>query len=140
VQFVGRLEGQSLSAFYASADLFMFPSSTDTFGNVLLEAMASAVPIIGADAGPTREILAAGGGVIVPRNDPDALAQAIVALADDPAGRAEIGARGVAYAATCSWDCVFDALIEDYRTVMRTVCARCAHGDAHSGSDGLTGA
>jgi glycosyltransferase involved in cell wall biosynthesis len=120
VQFVGRLEGQALSAFYASADLFMFPSSTDTFGNVLLEAMASAVPIIGADAGPTRELLAAGGGIIVRRNDPDALAQAIVALADDPVGRAEMGARGVAYAATCSWDCVFDALIEDYRTVMHS--------------------
>jgi len=120
VHFVGRLEGAALSAFYASADVFIFPSSTDTFGNVLLEAMASGLAVIGADSGPTREILASGGGVVVPRGDANALAQAIVALAENRARRAELGARGVSYAASCSWNRVFDDLVEDYRAVMRS--------------------
>ncbi len=117
-QFVGRLEGRALSEFYASADLFVFPSATDTFGNVLLEAMASGVPVIGADAGPTREILAHGGGITVPRGDPEALAAAIETLAADPAGRVAIGAAGVAYAASRSWDRIFDDLLADYRRVI----------------------
>jgi len=114
VHFVGRLEGRALSEFYASADVFIFPSSTDTFGNVLLEAMASGLPVIGADAGPTREILACGGGVIVPRGDAAALADAVDALADDPGRRALIAAAGRAYAAACTWDRIFDELTADY--------------------------
>ena len=116
--FVGRLEGRALSEFYASADLFVFPSATDTFGNVLLEAMASGVPVIGADVGPTREILAHGGGITVPRADAGALAEAIEMLANDPGRRATIGAAGVAYAASRSWDRIFDDLVADYRCVI----------------------
>ncbi len=116
--FVGRLEGRALSEFYASADVFVFPSATDTFGNVLLEAMASGVPVIGADAGPTREILAHGGGMTVPRGDAEALAAAIETLAVDPARRAAIGAAGVTYAASRSWDRIFDDLMADYRRVI----------------------
>ena len=116
--FVGRLEGRALSEFYASADLFIFPSATDTFGNVLLEAMASGVPVIGADVGPTREILAHGGGITVPAADPQALADAIEMLARDPARRAEIATAGIAYAASRSWDRIFDDLVADYRCVI----------------------
>src|SRR5262249_45788740 len=54
--FLGRIEGETLSAFYASADLFVFPSTTDTFGNVLLEAMASRLPVVAADVPPSREL------------------------------------------------------------------------------------
>jgi len=117
--FVGRLEGRALSEFYASADIFVFPSATDTFGNVLLEAMASGVPVIGADVGPTREILAHGGGIVVPKGDAGALAQAIEALAADPAQRAALAERGATYAASCTWDRIFDDLVGDYRCVMR---------------------
>jgi glycosyltransferase involved in cell wall biosynthesis len=116
--FVGRLEGRALSEFYASADLFVFPSATDTFGNVLLEAMASGVPVIGADVGPTREILAHGGGITVPRADAGALAEAIEMLANDPGRRATIGAAGITYAASRSWDRIFDDLVADYRCVI----------------------
>jgi len=118
VHFVGRLEGRDLGEFYASADLFIFPSTTDTFGNVLLEAMASGLPVIGADAGPTRELLAAGGGIIVPPRDPVALSAAIESLAADPLRRARLAASGVAYAATCSWDRIFAALFADYRRLI----------------------
>jgi glycosyltransferase involved in cell wall biosynthesis len=123
VHFVGRLEGQALSEFYASADLFIFPSATDTFGNVLLEAMASGLAVIGADVGPTRELLAAGGGITVPPGDAHALADAIDSLAADPVQRAAIARHGAIYAATCSWDRIFDDLVAEYRDVIAGVAA-----------------
>lgn len=119
--FTGRIEGDALSAFFASADLFIFPSTTDTFGNVLLEAMASGLPVIAADVGPTRELLAGGGGVTVAPGDPDALVRAIQSLAADPAQRRAIAAAGVASAASASWDEIFDGLIADYRRIIAGV-------------------
>jgi phosphatidylinositol alpha 1,6-mannosyltransferase len=123
-QFIGRLEGQALSEFYASADLFMFPSATDTFGNVLLEAMSSGLPVIAADVGPTRELLAAGGGLTVRPGDPEALATAIASLAADPQRRAAMAHLGAAHAATCSWDRIFDELVADYRLLIAAVQRR----------------
>jgi glycosyltransferase involved in cell wall biosynthesis len=116
--FTGRIEGDTLSEFFASADLFVFPSTTDTFGNVLLEAMASGLPIIAADVGPTRELLAGGGGITVPPGDPDALVGAIRSLAADPARRRALATAGIASAASASWDEIFDELIADYRRVI----------------------
>jgi glycosyltransferase involved in cell wall biosynthesis len=117
--FVGRLEGRDLSEFFASADIFVFPSATDTFGNVLLEAMASGLPVIGADSGPTNELLSDGGGFTIPRGDANTLATAIDRLARDPAARARMTTRGLAYASRCSWDRIFDELVADYRSVIR---------------------
>ncbi|HZS61716.1 MAG TPA: glycosyltransferase family 1 protein [Gemmatimonadaceae bacterium] len=116
--FTGRIVGESLSAFYASADLFIFPSTTDTFGNVLLEAMASGLPVIAADVGPTRELLAKGGGVMFPAGDGRAMADQIQALADDPARRQRLTHEGLDAAQHCSWDRIFDALVADYRQVL----------------------
>jgi glycosyltransferase involved in cell wall biosynthesis len=118
VHFLGRLEGRALSELYASADLFIFPSATDTFGNVLLEAMASGVAVIGADVGPTRELLAAGGGITVPAGDAHAFADAIEGLTADPARRGAIARDGAIYAATCSWNHIFNDLITAYRDVI----------------------
>ncbi|HEV8578102.1 MAG TPA: glycosyltransferase family 1 protein [Thermoanaerobaculia bacterium] len=116
--FLGRIEGEALSAFYASADLFVFPSATDTFGNVLLEAMASRLPIVAADAPPTRELLGDGEhGMLVPPGDPLALAQAMLDLAADPARRDRLAARGLEEAARHSWDAIFDGLVGDYLEV-----------------------
>jgi phosphatidylinositol alpha 1,6-mannosyltransferase len=118
VRFVGPLEGQALSEFYASADLFMFPSATDTFGNVLLEAMASGLPVIGAASGPTCELLAPGGGVTFPPGDAHALAAAIERLGADAPRREAIAGDGARYAATCSWSGIFDGLIREYCDVI----------------------
>jgi phosphatidylinositol alpha 1,6-mannosyltransferase len=118
VRFVGPLEGRALSEFYASADLFMFPSATDTFGNVLLEAMASGLPVIGAASGPTCELLAPGGGITFPPGDAHALAAAIERLAADAPRREAIAGDGVRYAATCSWSGIFDGLIREYCDVI----------------------
>ena len=115
--FTGMIGGDRLSAVYASADLFVFPSVTDTFGNVLLEAMASGLPVLGADAPPTRELLGDRRGAIFPAGDPDALATAILELAADAPRRARQAALGLTFAANQSWDVIFDDLILDYHRV-----------------------
>lgn len=122
--FLGRLEGSALATFYASSDLFVFPSRTDTFGNVLLEAMASGVPVVAADAAPTRELLRdgacgvlAGGAIADDARDGTAIADAIVALARDPRRRAELVGQGLTAASQHSWDRVFDLLLASYAEV-----------------------
>jgi phosphatidylinositol alpha 1,6-mannosyltransferase len=115
--FMGRLTGRTLSEFYASADLFVFPSTTDTFGNVLLEAMASGLAVIAADAASTRELLATRAGTTFPAGDRDALAQVILELAESPERRALFARRGLSFARRCTWDRVFDTLVADYNRV-----------------------
>ncbi len=115
----GKLAGDALSAAYASADVFVFPSTTDTFGNVLLEAMASGLPVIGADVGPTRELLGDQRGQLVPPNDPEALAQALIACVDDVPGTRDRGQAARTFAEACTWDRVWDTLIGDYVSLHR---------------------
>lgn len=122
--FTGRLTGAPLAAAYASADVFLFPSQTDTFGNVLLEAMASGLAVLAADAPPTRELLGTepgatdGGwrGVVAPAHA-EVFGTSLAALAADAAARRALGGRGRAFAVAQSWDAVFDALFADYRAV-----------------------
>lgn len=115
--FTGRLAGAELSEAYASADIFVFPSTTDTFGQVLLEAMASGLPVVAADAGPTREVLGDGAGVLVPPGDDDALAAEVRRLAANPAERARMTAAALRAASGRSWASVFDDLVRDYNEV-----------------------
>lgn len=117
----GALHGQALSQAYASGDVFLFPSTTDTFGNVMLEAMASGLPVIGADVGPTREQLHSGGGWLVPPGRADAFAETIVGLVDDRDRVRAAAARAVGFAATKTWDAVWEALLDDYRALHRPV-------------------
>jgi glycosyltransferase involved in cell wall biosynthesis len=117
-RFVGRLSGRDLSEFYASADVFLFPSATDTFGNVLLEAMASGLPVVGAAVGPTRELLGATRGVTFPPGDASAFAARLRELADDPVRRTALAADALAFARTRTWDTVFDELFADYGRIV----------------------
>lgn len=83
--FTGYLEGEDLTEAYASCDLFVFPSTTDTFGNVVLEAQASGLPVIVTDSGGPQENLIEGKtGLIVPANNSEALLDAICSLIKDP--------------------------------------------------------
>jgi glycosyltransferase involved in cell wall biosynthesis len=123
--FMGRLTGDALSEFYASADLFMFPSTTDTFGNVLLEAMASGLPVVGADVGPTRELLAEHTGVTFAPADPVAFAHQVLELTTNVARRARLARNALGFAQRCTWDRVWDALVDDYCAVMTADNPRC---------------
>ncbi|WP_448579013.1 glycosyltransferase family 4 protein [Thermaurantiacus sp.] len=113
--FTGFLTGEALARAYASFDLFLNPSITETFGNVTLEAMACAVPVVAADAVGSSSLVADGvSGRLVPPGDAAAFAVAIAAYAADPALRAAHGRAGLALAANHEWDRVNDAVIDRY--------------------------
>jgi glycosyltransferase involved in cell wall biosynthesis len=131
VTFTGKLEGDALAAAYASADLFVFPSRTDTFGNVLLEAMASGLPVVAADVPQTREVLA-GAGHLFPAGDASALAAEVARLAAHPAERARSAEAGLAEARAQQWSAIWDGLFRDYLSVVQEARAP-AHRPASAG-------
>lgn len=129
-RFLGRLEGEALSTFFASLDLFVFPSTTDTFGNVLLEAMASGVPILAADAGPTRDLVSAGSGLLYYPGAAANLAAGVRAAFAGPELLAAMRERALTFAAERGWDRIFDDLIADYRTVIAAAAPAAAPTEA----------
>ena len=120
-EFVGVLRGEDLARAYARMDVFVFPSHTDTFGNVVLEALASGVPaVVTPDGGPRSIVREAGSGepetgVIAADND---FAEAIGELLRNPARQASMRTAAAAYAATCSWDAVFDGVYAAYSSLV----------------------
>jgi hypothetical protein len=102
--FLGWLEGDALAAAYASADLFLFCSRTDTFGQVVLEAQASGLPVVTVAAGGPAELIADGrSGVLCPPR-PEALASAVAALAGSRAARERLARGGLAAVTERSWE------------------------------------
>lgn len=86
VVFLGYLDHQQLAAYYASSDLFIFPSTTDTFGNVVIEALAAGLPVIVSDkGGPKENVIHGETGLIIPGRDVKALKDAVTRLLDDKA-------------------------------------------------------
>lgn len=116
--FTGVLKGEALARAYASFDLFLFPSTTDTFGNVVLEAMASGVPaIVSAHGGPKFIIRNELSGLIA--DGARGFAEAVLALHAQPErlGRMRHAARQSACEA--SWDSVFEQVFEAYSASLR---------------------
>jgi glycosyltransferase involved in cell wall biosynthesis len=90
--FTGYLTGTELATAYASADIFVFPSTTDTFGNVILEAQACGLPVIVSDSGGPKELVEDGmNGLITRSRDVDDFTQAIRSLIADAALRERMG-------------------------------------------------
>jgi glycosyltransferase involved in cell wall biosynthesis/predicted metal-dependent phosphoesterase TrpH len=90
--FTGYLTGNELAAAYASADIFVFPSTTDTFGNVILEAQACGVPVVVSDSGGPKELVQdRRNGFITRSRDVNDFTQAIRSLVTDPALRRQMG-------------------------------------------------
>jgi phosphatidylinositol alpha 1,6-mannosyltransferase len=115
-EFPGVLRGEALSTAYANMDLFVFPSHTDTFGNVVLEAMASGVPaIVTPDGGPRTIVRDGETGRIVPDEE---FAAAVAGVLGDPAGHAEMRRAARAYAVTAGWDSVFEGVYSAYETIL----------------------
>lgn len=111
IVFTGFLEGESLAQAYASADIFVFPSTSDTFGNVVIEAQASGLPAIVADCGGPPEIVRRhDSGLVVDVDAPGALAEAMLQLYSDPALRREQAARALRHVADSSWPMLLDML------------------------------
>ena len=121
--FAGQRRGEDLAAHFASADLFLFPSMTETFGNVVTEAMASALPVVAFDHAAAAVLLCDGdNGWRVPLGDEQAFIEAAVRAAQDPGRRKGIAAAALATAAELGWDCVvrrFEAELLDVVTPRR---------------------
>jgi glycosyltransferase involved in cell wall biosynthesis len=112
-EFTGVLRGEELSRAYANMDLFVFPSHTDTFGNVVLEALASGVPaIVTPDGGPCTIVRDGETGRIVPD---DQFTPAIREILADPDRHAAMRKAARAYALTASWDSVFEGVYAAYQ-------------------------
>jgi phosphatidylinositol alpha 1,6-mannosyltransferase len=114
--FPGVLRGEALAEAYASMDLFVFPSHTDTFGNVVLEALASGVPaIVTPDGGPRYIVRDGQTGFIAPD---DGFTAAIASVLADPARHAAMRVASRAYALTASWDAVFEGVYSGYEGIL----------------------
>jgi glycosyltransferase involved in cell wall biosynthesis len=109
IVFTGFLEGEDLATAMASADAFVFPSTTDTFGNAVLEAQASGLPAIVSDrGGPPELVRAHQSGIIVDVGQPLAFAKAMDQLLGDPRLRADLRSRALRSASERDWNQVLD--------------------------------
>lgn len=102
----------NFSEIYAFSDIFVLPSSTETFGNVVLEAMASGIPVIGADAGGVRNIIKhrVNGLKFKPKDSQQ--------LIENREMRDRLKAAGTQSVANRSWDRVFNGLIGNYEEIL----------------------
>jgi phosphatidylinositol alpha 1,6-mannosyltransferase len=115
-EFPGVLRGEALSRAYANMDLFVFPSHTDTFGNVVLEALASGVPtIVTPDGGPPSIIREGETGFIAPDEN---FAVTIERILADPPLHAKMRQAARQDGLNASWDSVFEAVYDGYRTIL----------------------
>lgn len=114
VTFTGFLHGDALSQAFASADAFVFPSTSETLGQVILEAMASGLPVIAAESEPTKEQINHGqNGLIYQSTDPNTLSTCIDTL-EDPTLKKTLIQNGLAYARQFSWDNTTQTMIRAY--------------------------
>jgi len=120
VHFTGYLKGDDLATAYASADVFLFPSDTDTFGQVIQEAMASALPVIAARAGGAIDLVHHGqnGYLFAPGVATDLRARLRELLANDDLRLAQ-GMAGRVIAEQRSWPRVMNELMGYYAQVCR---------------------
>ncbi len=114
-KFVGYLKGEALSNAYASADIFLFPSTTETFGNVTIEAMASGIVPVVANAGGSKSIVQDGeNGLLSAPKDADSFYQNVCLLIEDPEKYRRIRETGLRYVKDFTWENILGKLFELY--------------------------
>jgi glycosyltransferase involved in cell wall biosynthesis len=118
--FAGFLDGEDLARAYACSDIFFFPSESETFGNVTLEAMASGLPAVNAISSGSNSLVVDGvTGYLESARDEDALAARLAALAEEPALRRRMGEAARQRALDYSWDRILSGLLSSYSQVLR---------------------
>jgi glycosyltransferase involved in cell wall biosynthesis len=119
--FTGYLAGDALAEAYASADVFAFPSLTETFGQVVQEAMASGLPVVGFGADGVRDLVCAGrDGLLAPAGDSATYAELLRSVLASSELRAELGGRARAAAERRTWAGVMDGLLATYEEMIET--------------------
>ena len=116
--FLGWLRGADLARVYASADMFLFASQTDTFGQVLLEAQASGLPVVAVDEGGPRSLIEHGVTGLLAPADADALAAAVVSLAGAPLLAERLRRTALAAVSGRTWEAALEMLAAGYRTAL----------------------
>jgi glycosyltransferase involved in cell wall biosynthesis len=114
--FTGPLSREAVAEAFASSDLFIFPSQTDTAGNVVLESQASGVPVVISGVGGPRENIVAGvTGTVCHRNDPDEWANAIAAVLREPGRRKKMAEAAREYGLSRTWPIAMRPLYRAYQ-------------------------
>ncbi len=123
VEFVGRVSYEDLPRYYASADIFCSPATgAESFGIVLLEAMSASKPVIASDIEGFRGVMTHGEqGLLVPKKDSDALANALGNLASDSEQRLKLGAEGSKTAKNYRWEIVAERVENYYESCLQAV-------------------
>jgi glycosyltransferase involved in cell wall biosynthesis len=140
-EFTGFLEGEALAQAFANMDLFVFPSETDTYGNVIQEAMASGVPVLVTDKGGPKALVSPGTtGYIA--SDIEGFCSAIRRLMHDASLHSQMRQAARRQACRMSWDRVFEELYMAYgrlndRAASTPILAGPKGGDSRSRSDAL---
>jgi glycosyltransferase involved in cell wall biosynthesis len=125
--FLGWLSGSDLARAYASADMFLFPSATDTFGQVILEAQASGLPVIAvAEGGPLSLIEHRVSGLLCAANAEE-LAGAVLELCGSPLLGERLTVAGLASVRTRTWERALERLGEGYARVLSAEAGAGAH-------------
>jgi glycosyltransferase involved in cell wall biosynthesis/predicted metal-dependent phosphoesterase TrpH len=116
--FLGWLDGVELARAYASADIFLFPSRTDTFGQVILEAQASGLPVVAVAAGGPLSLIEDRVSGLLRDADAQALAAAVLELAGSPRLRRRLARGGLAAVSRRTWERAFERLAAGYHSVL----------------------
>lgn len=117
--FTGYLKDKELSRAYASSDVFLFPSDTETFGNVTLEAMASGLPTVCADATGSRTLVKHGEtGLLAPPGNARAFCDAVHHLIADEPERMRMGGEALRHAQRYSWQTVLSHIVHYYDEIL----------------------
>ncbi|WP_026882253.1 glycosyltransferase family 4 protein [Clostridium akagii] len=117
--FTGYKIGSELAKIYASSDIFVFPSRTETFGNVVLEAMASGLTVIAANAGGVKDTVDNGiNGMLFKPGDAEDLANLIIEIIEDKSLMNNIKHNATKTVLERSWDCIFQNLIKTYENII----------------------
>lgn len=120
--FLGNLDHQTLAKIYASADVFLFPSISESYGNVVLEAMASGLPCVIADGGGSRDFVEEGiNGFRCAPNNPEAYLDKITLLLNDTDLHNKISLAGQAYSRQFNWEALANRYFDDVATLAQKV-------------------
>jgi phosphatidylinositol alpha 1,6-mannosyltransferase len=123
--FLGYQSGRTLAESFASSDIFVFPSTTETFGLVTLEAMASGLAPVAAKVGGATEIVQEGNsGLFAEPHSGADLAKKVNWLLDHPNHRKVIAEHALARAQEYRWDRILDQLFESYKEVIESFRSR----------------
>ncbi len=117
--FLGWLHGPALARAYASADVFLFASETDTFGQVILEAQASGLPVVAVDAGGPATLIENGQTGLLAPPEPDGLASAVLSLVQAPLLTERLRRAGLAAVRGRTWEASLERLGAGYRVALR---------------------